>query len=173
MLFATIWAISVFFPPLVVPAQSPAKELQMTESWADPNFMLCEGVGIHGSGRVRVNAIGKTDGNSTKLRIFNVSVTNTQSSFSASGRIFWNDENGQDQSLNLVQPWYPSISNLGSITLVLPKGTTSDRGPGPWEGQKITVGPNNQVRIEIHTVFSQAQGSCSASFGEVWDLPIN
>lgn len=173
MINSVIGALFILFPPVVIPQPDFAKEVRMSESWADPNFVLCEGVGIHGSGRVAVTTVGVTNGDVTELSFFNVSVTNAQTNFRVSGRIHWKDPNGREQSSNLMEPWYKSVSRLGSKTLVLPRVVTSDRGSGPWEARKITVGSDRQVRIEIYTTFSQAGGICSSSFSETWTLPVD
>ena len=172
----TLVVVSVFlamYPPIVASPAPEVREVRFSESWSDPNFVLCSGVGIHGSGRVAVTAIGIANGEATQLSYFNVSVTSAQSSFSASGRIFWMDENGREQSETLTEPWFDSISRLGSRNLILPRVTTSAKGPGPWEARTITVGQDRRIRIEVNTMFAQAGGTCTAGFDEIWTLPMN
>ncbi|XOV87615.1 MAG: hypothetical protein ACFHX7_22115 [Pseudomonadota bacterium] len=131
----------------------------MTAEWTDLNYVLCEGLGIHGSGRVVVNARGYKSGNTMTIRDISVITKHPQSHLS-SAKIYYTKPRGDKTSLNLMEPWFATISEDGSRILVLPRVMTSTERGSPTEQQAIHVRRGTNIELEVHVQFPQVGAGC-------------
>ena len=138
------------------------------EEWTDVNFVPCEGIGLHGSGKIKGAAsISRTSHSVTVHTLSITSVHPLASWFNSS--ISFKDQSGQEQSVILTDPWYPTIGTPGNITLVLPQNKTLPN-TGPKEQMEIFVGSGSKLTINADVVFKLDAGNCAASFNQSWQL---
>ena len=138
------------------------------KEWTDANFVPCEGIGLHGSGRIKGAAsISRTNHGVT---VHTLSITSTHplaSWFSSS--IDFKNQYGQEKSVTLTDPWYPTIGVPGNKTLVLPQNKTLPI-TGSKEQMEIIVDSSNTLTINANVVFKLDSGNCTASFSQSWRL---
>ena len=144
--------------------------LSLSTSWSDPNFVICEGLGIHASGRVEVNATGTR--NENRMKITNLSVvTKHPTPHNPSGTITYTDPQGNDKSIHLQEPWFTTIAEPGNGSLVLPRVMTSESGPSPSEQRHIEVKRKTAIKITVQVQFSQVGGGCIGTSEGVLEVP--
>jgi len=164
-LFVMIFAIAS-----LLPANSGLADIAQ-ESWSDPNFALCEGMGAAASGRINAYAEYENSGSSITITSLNIVTSGYNFEHVASGNIGYADGSGQARSVILQQPWFSEMGAAGpGDSLFLPQVMTSANGPGPWEQMKIEVSNGTELSIGLSLLFSANGGNCPTSFDTKWKI---
>ena len=138
------------------------------ESWTDFNFVPCEGIGVHGSGKIKAFAsITRTN---SGITVHTLRITSSHPHASGfSSTIHYKDQSGTDNKVILVHPWYATIGPVGDRSRVLPRNKTHTSS-GPKEQMEIFVGSEGKIRISANVIFNLDGGNCAAGFSQDWKL---
>lgn len=153
---------------LIVPL-GPSLATSRTETWTDPNFVPCEGMGALATGRVRAHVEYTQTGQSIRVTSFSL-----ESAYGfphePSATIRYTDPAGTLPQLRLQEPWFPQVGPAGDNArhLFLPRAGS---GRGPAAQSPFTMRAGTPVRISLNVRFPQAGGSCFASFSADLVLP--
>lgn len=144
-----------------------AKE-NIREEWSDFNFVPCEGIGIHGSGRIKASAEITRFSDRIVVHTLRVSATHAHANgFSAS--VSFSDDASNLQKIILVPPWYSTVGPANEMSRVLPRNKTETIS-GPSEQMEITVDSSGSIEISANVLFSLDGGSCAAGFRTDWTM---
>ena len=142
------------------------------ESWSDPNFAFCEGMGASASGRVNAYAEYTVDGTTVTITSLSFKTSGHGFDHIATGRVNYTDNTGALRTILMQHPWFDVIGVNGTgDVLYLPKNQTSSRGPGPWEQMTIQVYEKTPLEISLTLLFSADGGNCPTTFSASWQLP--
>lgn len=142
-----------------------------TESWVDPNYASCEGIGASATGRVNVHADFSRSGDVLTISSLSLTTEGHQHEHAATGRITYTAPNGSRSEVRLERPWFPTISSdRPSENLYLPRVRTDAAGPNPREQMEISVKAGSPIDLAISLLFSVPGGYCPTSFGASWTL---
>lgn len=140
----------------------------ISATWTDFNYVPCEGIGIHGSGKIKARASITRNANSISIKSLQITSSHPQAS-GFSSNITFIDDAAKKQSITLVAPWYPTIGPQGDKFKVLPRNKTT-ASPGPSEQTEIFIGDDQSITVIASILFTSANGNCAASFSQNWKL---
>lgn len=140
-----------------------------TESWSDFNYVPCEGVGIHGSGKVELISEIIDEGDYYKITVFNIATSHPLGRNPA-GKISFTDWKSKKTSVLLVKPWFSTISELNKQWMYMPKKTNSNNLA---EQQEIKVKKDSPIEIQVNMQFANDNGLCASVFNKTWVIPRN
>ena len=143
---------------------SSAKSETLEAEWTDPNFALCEGLGLHASGRVR--AVVTFDNKLAARQISSLSIsTDHYHSHSISGTVEWSAPDGKKVTTVLQEPWFEVIRPAGAgRVLFLPRGV----GSGPSAQTALHTKLKSVITVRLNLVFGIAGAKCPTSFRQDW-----
>lgn len=156
----TFFSLIYFGTPLYADTKS--------ESWADPNFVFCEGIGATGSGRVSANARFTASGNSVTVSEFSIA-SEYNHPHSLTGAITIISPDGSTPKIILQRAWFPEIGTENVRSLYLPRD--GDK-PGPSGQTPFTMKSGSKITVTANPLFSGGGGGdCPSSFSAEWELP--
>lgn len=149
---------------------SPLLAETASESWADLNYVLCEGIGMTGSGRVEAQATYAVEGNTLVIRDLSIMTRNPHHAHSASASIAYVDAGGNRQTVVLQSPWFPTIrdGSYYSSLLFLPRDPAASGSSSSAQQRAITIRKGSTIDISVTTLFSVPGGNCPAGFSTGW-----
>ncbi|WP_287600677.1 hypothetical protein [Thiothrix sp.] len=153
----------------IILSSSVANAKTYTESWSDLNYVPCEGVGIHGSGKVELTSDIIDEGDYYKITAFNIAISHPLGRNPA-GKISVTDWKNKKISILLVKPWFNIISEPGKQWINMPKKAN---GSHSAEQQEIKVKKDSPIEIQVNVQFSHDSGFCSSNFNKTWTIPRN
>ena len=133
-----------------------------SNSFSDANFALCEGVGIHGSGRVEVRVEFEKVGSAFKVSDISL-IGNYATASSFSAVIEFTNSHNKQQTISLQKPWYSVIQAENSFPLTNPRVMTSPT-PGIGDKEVFMIDASGAINIKATTVHSVAGGNCPTAF---------
>lgn len=164
-------SVIIIASAILVPLNS-ADAATAQESWSDPNFAFCEGVGAGASGRINARAEYSFDDPIITLNSLAITTTGYSFEHIAAGEVTYLDDAGKKRNLSLQQPWFDVIGSAGpGDVLYLPRNKVSSTGPGPWEQMSIKLISDSPLQISLSLLFTVDGGSCPTSFAATWELP--
>ena len=156
------------FAAVMVLVAQPASAADKEASWPDPNFVLCEGIGGSGTGRITAGATFTTTGNAVNVTSLIISGA-YQHPRQMSGSISYTRPDGSSAQVNLARPWFPTIGPPGVQSLSLPRRADS---PADTSGQTpFNMRTGSSITIRVSNLFTTPGGNCPASFETTWMLP--
>lgn len=153
----------------IILSSSIANAKTYTESWSDFNYVPCEGIGIHGSGKVELTSEIIDEGDYYKITAFNIALLHPLGR-NPVGKISFNNEKNKKTSVILVKPWFNIISESHKQWLNMPRKTNNGNST---EQQEIKVRKDSPIEIQVNMQFSHDSGFCSSNFIKIWTIPKN
>lgn len=139
-----------------------------SDSWLDPNFVPCEGMGAGATGNIDVRVGYMKKGDVVRVTDWQLR-TRYSHDHQPSAGITWEAATGGQKSMNLQTAWFPIMGpNDGSRYLFLARNgsQSGSEGQTPFEMKS-----GSDVKISVVTVFPQSGGTCVASFSDELTLP--
>lgn len=160
-------AISTAFTILFLSLRADAADFsEYSETWFDPNYSACEGLGVNGSGSLSVTARYERFSDFDKTTHFSL-LANYPANPIVTAKVIYLDSSNNERMIQLIKPWYDIIHAPGIIK-VLPQNATSAFGPGRGDSLHFSVKKNTNIKLEVTTVYYVAGGSCVSSFSETF-----
>lgn len=158
---------TAIFTTVVLGSAMPVRADTISASWADPNYALCEDIGVQASGRIDGKAVFTKNGATRHVTGISFATTHNLP-HQMSGTIRWKTPAGLSKQASLEAPWFAVIGPAGnSKMLVLPrKGSDS----GPTGQTPFDMAAGSKLKITLTLIFSAPGGSCPASFTTDWTI---
>lgn len=159
-----------FITLLLLLASNPVLSKNFEKEWIDFNYALCEGAGIHASGRVKAKVEAISEGGYYRVTSFEITMTHPlKKHYSASVKYI--DNSSEKKKVLLVKPWFPIITEKNHSHLLLPQNRNS-ANPGPDEQMDIYVSKKHPVEIDVNILVSHetGTGTCPVSFSTSWKM---
>ena len=136
--------------------------------WTDLNYSMCDGIGLHSSGKVRVRVEYDIIPQGYGVSSFQVFTTHPRGSFPAAVLTYEN-LSGENEVLQLVQPWFPTVGEQQTGHLLLPRVMTSQGVSGPQEQMQIKVLDRGNLEIDV-SLLVDGFGACATGFSRTFVL---
>ena len=150
---------------LILPSHAASK----SESWGDPNYALCEGLGVFASGRINGTINYEINGDMLRVTSLVFDTVGYQKSHIPSGMITYIAVDGSSHSTNLQTPWFDVMRAAGpGASLLLPRNKSGNAGPSSAEQMEFVMKKGTAISINITLLFSVPGGNCPTSFSTDW-----
>jgi hypothetical protein len=139
-----------------------------SESWADRNFVPCEGLGVTATGRISATVeFSSVDGG---IRVTQLHLhTEYQHPHDPTATLTFKKPDGLSGEVRLQKPWFDTIGpDDGSKDLYLPQ---LNGGAGASAQTPFDIASGSPIKISVTTLFPQQGGNCLSSFSDTLSLP--
>lgn len=155
-------------PILLMSLTVPSYAKLAEKTWTDVNYVPCEGVGIHGTGKITARAETDTKDGFTKMTSLQVSTRYYITSTPSVLIIYRNPQNVR-QEIRLVPPWFSTLEDRYTKSRYLPRNKTLPTSSSKEQGA-IHIKNGSKIEIIVNTMLKQDGGNCATNFSTEWNL---
>jgi hypothetical protein len=147
------------------------------QTWANINYVACEGLGLTASGKIDLTINYWPAGwNGVSFGLIPSVYLNTSyvHEHDPTASLSFTDGAGARKTVSLVKPWYATVSSPGSHQLILPQevwhSNVIPRPPFPLQQQTQSFKAGTPIKLNVTVRFPQSAGNCLGSFSQSINL---